>query len=85
MHLCNIILDKKAKVTGKKLKNISKIHWLNGGTVKVKLIMPNGDEISGISEPEIRSVKRDEVVQFERIGFARCDSRMTLVFYFAHK
>ena len=45
--------------------------------------MPNGKEIGGLAEPEIKKVKPDQTVQFERIGFVRCDKPG--LFYFAHK
>jgi glutamyl-tRNA synthetase len=83
MHFCNVILDKKAKVTGKTLKDVPKIHWVSSKNVKIKVIMPDGNEIEGLAEPEIKKVKPDQTVQFERIGFARCDKKG--LFYFAHK
>jgi glutamyl-tRNA synthetase len=83
MHFCNVILDKKAKVTGKALKDVPKIHWVSSKNVKIKVIMPNGNEIDGMAEPDVSKVKPDQTVQFERIGFARCDKKG--LFYFAHK
>jgi glutamyl-tRNA synthetase len=83
MHFCNIILNKKSKVTSKKLKDIPKIHWMGTKNVKVRLIMPDGKIIQGLSEPEIKKVKPGDTVQFERIGFARCEKPK--LFYFAHK
>ena len=74
MHFCNIILDKKAKVTSIKLKDVPKIHWVSKNT-KVKLVMPDAIEVEGLAEPDIRKVKPDQTVQFERIGFARCDKK----------
>ena len=82
MHFCNIILDRKAKVTSIKLKDVPKIHWVSKNT-KIKLIMPDATEIDGLAEPEIKRVKPDKTVQFERIGFARCDKKG--LFYFSHK
>jgi len=83
MHLCNIILDKKSKVTSKRLKDIPKIHWVSSRNVKINVVMPNGKIIEGLSEPDIKKVKPDQTVQFERIGFARCEKPN--LFYFAHK
>jgi glutamyl-tRNA synthetase len=82
MHFCNIILDRKAKVTSIKLKDVPKIHWVSKN-IKIKLIMPDATEIEGLAEPDIKKVKPDQTVQFERIGFARCDKKG--LFYFAHK
>ena len=83
MHFCNILLNKKSKVTSIKLKDIPKIHWISSKNVKIKIIMPDGKEIEGLAEPEIKKVKPDQTVQFERIGFARCDKGC--LFYFSHK
>jgi len=83
MYLANVVLDKKAKVTGLTNKDIPKIHWVPAKSVKISVIMPDGREVVGLAEPEIKKVKPDQIVQFERIGFARCDKPG--FFYFAHK
>ncbi len=83
MHFCNMILNKKAKVTSIRLKDIPKIHWVSSKNVKIKIVMPDGKEIEGLAEPEIKSIKPDQTAQFERIGFVRCDKEG--LFYFAHK
>jgi glutamyl-tRNA synthetase len=56
------------------------IHWtpLEAETATVR--MPTGEEIEGLVEPI--EIEIDEVVQFERFGFARKDSES--VFYFTH-
>jgi len=83
MHFCNVILDKKAKVTGKALKDVPKIHWVSSKNFNMKIIMPDAKEVEGLAEPEVSKVKPNQTVQFERIGFARCDKKG--LFYFAHK
>jgi glutamyl-tRNA synthetase len=83
MHFCNIMLKQEAKVTGKNLKDVPKIHWVPSKNVKVSVIMPDANEVKGLAEPEVKKVKPGQVVQFERIGFARCDKKG--LFYFAHK
>lgn len=85
MHFCNVMLDTKAKVTGKPVKDIPKLHWVPAKAVKAKLIMPNGKEVEGFLEPAAAKLKKDAMVQFERIGFVRCDSVKPLVFYYAHR
>ncbi len=83
MHLCNIILGKKSKVTGVRLKEVPKIHWVSNKAVKVKVVMPNGAEINGLAEPALFKVKPGQTVQFERLFFASCNKKG--VFYFSHK
>jgi len=83
MHFCNVYLDHSSKVTDKALKDVPKIHWVGTKNVKVKLIMPDGTEVNGLAEPDVKKAKVNDMVQFERVGFARCDGKN--VFYFAHK
>ena len=37
MHFCNIMLNKKSKVTSIKLKDIPKIHWVSSKNVKIRV------------------------------------------------
>ncbi len=83
MHFCNIVVGKKAKVMGTELKDNVKIHWVSKGAIKTKLVMPDGKIISGLAEPAAAAIKPNQIVQFERIGFARCFRKG--LFYFAHK
>ncbi len=85
MHFCNIMLDRTAKVTGKPVKDIPKMHWVPEKAVKARLVMPDGREIDGLLEPAAAKLKKGAIVQFERIGFCRCDSTKPLVFYYAHR
>ncbi len=83
MHFCNVILDKKSKVTGTENKDIPKIHWVSESfSVKAELVFPE-KRVYGIAEKNVENLKENELVQFERVGFARCDEK--LIFFFAHK
>jgi len=62
------------------------IHWApDGGTVPVRMRTPDGD-VTGVAEPDFADAAVDDVVQFERIGFARIDSHGDdgSVVYWAH-
>lgn len=83
MHFCNIVLGKSAKVTGSDLKDIPKLHWVPESAIKVELVMPDGKIIPGLAEPAAEKIKPGQIVQFERVGFARCFKKG--LFYFAHK
>ena len=84
MNLFSVALRKNAVMTSKDVKyEIQKIHWVSEPNVKIKLIMPDGKELKALAEPEIKKIKKGDIVQFPRIGFARLDKNMT--FYFAHK
>ena len=64
-------------------KDADFIHWApsHAGTATVK--MPDGQDVEGRIEPN--SIETEEIVQFERFGFVRCDSAEAAVFYYAHQ
>jgi glutamyl-tRNA synthetase len=62
------------------------IHWAPAeGGVPVRMRTMDGD-VAGVAEPEFADTDVDEVVQFERIGFARVDDHGEdgSVVYYAH-
>lgn len=83
---CNIILDHRARFLSMENKDIPKIQWVTHG-VNVHLVLPDGSESRGLGEPLVASLKVDDVVQYERIGFARIDhvSKAEVRAYFAHR
>jgi glutamyl-tRNA synthetase len=83
---CNIVLDHRARFLSMENKDIPKIQWVKHG-VNVHLVLPDGSETRGLGEPLVASLKVDDVVQFERIGFARIDhvSKAEVRAYFAHR
>lgn len=84
MNLFSVRLKKNSEMTSKDVKyEIQKIHWVSKPNVKIKIVMPNGKELNALAEPAIKKLRRGDIVQFPRIGFARLDKGMT--FYFAHK
>ncbi|MFC7202083.1 glutamate--tRNA ligase [Haloferax namakaokahaiae] len=62
------------------------IHWAPEDGVPVRLRTMDGD-VTGVAEPDFGDLPVDELVQFERVGFARVDSKGDdeTVTYFAHK
>jgi glutamyl-tRNA synthetase len=85
--LCNIrIEDGKAEYVQGDHKDALEndadfIHWAPGYAEEADVKMPNGENITGRIEPN--DIEVDEVVQFERFGFVRCDSEG--LYYFAHE
>ncbi len=69
---CNVVLDRKARFVSMENRDIPKIQWVTHG-VTTHVVMPDGAEARGLSEPAVASLKVDDVVQFERFGFARID------------
>lgn len=64
------------------------VHWVPAESkASVDLVMPDANVVSGFIEPSSGEIQVDDVVQLERIGFARLDGIHDgkLTFYFAHK
>ncbi len=59
------------------------IHWVPEDAELARVVMPDAEEIEGRIEPN--SIEGEEVVQFERFGFARCDEPEENIFYYAHR
>ncbi len=62
------------------------VHWVPGAdAVQVRLRRMEGDEL-GRAEPGITRYASDDVVQFERVGFARIDAlnQEKIVAYYSH-
>ncbi len=83
---CNVVLDKKSRFVSMENKDLPKIQWLVGGG-NAHVTMPDGVEVRGLAEPAVAWLKPDDVVQFERFGFARIDrvSSAEVRAYFAHR
>lgn len=83
---CNVVLDRRARFLSMENREIPKIQWVTHG-VTTHVVMPDGSETRGLSEPAVAGLKVDEVVQFERFGFARIDrvSRAEVRACFAHR
>lgn len=63
------------------------VQWVPvSGSVELEMIMPDNSVKSGFSEPATRKLKVGDVVQLERVGFARLDQKRDgkLSFYYAH-
>ncbi|MFB6155177.1 MAG: glutamate--tRNA ligase [Haloferacaceae archaeon] len=67
-------------------EGVDVIHWVPADeSVPVRMRTPDGD-VRGRAEPDFAAVPEDEMVQFERVGFARVDDRgdEETVTYYAH-
>lgn len=64
------------------------IHWIPAeNTVPVEVVMPDATIMKGLAENGVNNLEIDDIIQFERFGFARLDNKEDdkLTFYFAHK
>jgi glutamyl-tRNA synthetase len=85
--LFNIKLGEKSKYTGNEvIQEMPKIQWVSEPHVKIRVLTPK-DTWSGFGEKEMEKLKVGDLIQMERIGFGRIDSKekdlITIVF--AHK
>ncbi len=62
------------------------IHWLTeGNSVAAEVVMADASVAVGRAESLVASLKVDDMLQFERFGFVRVDSKEPLRFYYAHE
>ena len=67
-------------------KNAPFLNWLPYGEgVEAKVIMPDASELIGLAETSVKSLKPDDMFQFERLGYCRVDQSNPFVAYFTHK
>ena len=88
MHLYNINLTKPIQFTSFENKpETPKINWVSQG-VKTKIRMPDGTYTFGLAEEHIKSLKPEEIIQFERFGFCKFDNfnkkEQEYEFWFTH-
>jgi glutamyl-tRNA synthetase len=61
------------------------IHWLTeGNSVEAEVVMPDASTAKGRAEKLASELDVDAMLQFERFGFVRVDSKKPLRFYYAH-
>jgi glutamyl-tRNA synthetase len=87
INLFSVRLGNETEFLSKKIKMESKkIQWLSEPNVKIKVVMPDGTERDGMAEPGIEKLKVDDMIQMQRIGFARVYKvGREITLYFAHK
>ncbi len=62
------------------------IHFLpkDEENIAVKIVMPDKELKKGLAESSAAEIKENDIVQFERFGFCRLDSRKEMIFWFTH-
>jgi glutamyl-tRNA synthetase len=87
--LCNIRINEDGKAeyvegdhTVAMEKDASIVHWNPVSSEDATVVLPDGSEIDG--KLEKAEIKEDEVVQFERFGFVRCNDSAENIFYYTH-
>ncbi len=88
LHLVNLNLKEESKVTDIENKDIPRIQWVSDlEKIKTRILMPNGEWISGFADSGIKKLKVGDIIQFERFGFVRYDGSKQGIkeFWFAHR
>jgi len=62
------------------------VHWVPSETVNVTVVTSE-EVLTGLGEAELRNVKAGDIIQFERFGFVRIDTKKgkEITAYFTHK
>ncbi len=89
MHLFNFKSKSFISVEHDSKLNAKMIDWLPSSKdlINVEVMMPDGTIAKGKGESNLKDVKVDDMVQFERKFFARCDEAKgnVMKFWFAHR
>ncbi len=87
LHLFNILMKEKTKVSSVENKKIPRINWVSDG-VNARIFMPDGEWVNGFAEYGISNLKAGSFIQFERFGFVRFDGKNkegVFEFWFGHR
>ncbi len=62
------------------------VHWVPSENIKITVVTPD-EVLSGLGEADLRNVKAGGIIQFERFGFVKVDTKNDeeLTAYFLHK
>lgn len=94
MHLMNFEKKNDKLIfhsTDQKGENIAKImHWLPAlkSLPKIKVLMEDGNVMEGIAEKDVKKIKLNSIIQFERFAFCKLNEKPkkgTMVFWLTHK
>ncbi len=87
INLFSINLKEDARFVSKEVGyNLPKINWVSEPNTKIKIVMPDGKIKIVLAEKEVKNLRKDDEIQFYRIGFCRVDKTgKETVLYFTHK
>jgi len=81
---CNVLLNERSDFVSLQVEDLPKVQWLHD-YLPVEVIMPDGTIERGLGEKNLENTEEGQLIQFERVGFAKIDSKGDpLVAYFAH-
>ncbi|MEM5879032.1 MAG: glutamate--tRNA ligase [Candidatus Aenigmatarchaeota archaeon] len=87
MYFATIKIGLKTKFVSKEVPlEVPKIHWCSEPNLKIKIVMPNGKTVKAVGEPEMKTLKKDQIIQMPRVGFARVEKEYKdIILYYSHK
>lgn len=77
----------KAKYIGNELTNLKEmdiIQWVPEKNIEMK-VLKKDEEVHGVVEETAENLRENEIIQLERFGFVRIDSKKPLIGFFAHR
>jgi glutamyl-tRNA synthetase len=81
---CNILLGERSDFVSLQVEDLPKVQWLYDH-VPVEVIMPDGNVVKGYGEKNLEHTEEGQLIQFERFGFVKIDSKGDpVVAMFAH-
>ncbi|KPV61948.1 MAG: Glutamate--tRNA ligase [Candidatus Bathyarchaeota archaeon BA1] len=85
-YLINAIFHSESYEEAKKM-SAPLIHWIPvGADIPCEVIMPDASTMEGIAESHCKTLRPNQIIQFERFGFIRVDNlNKKLTAYFAHR
>ncbi|MEM7821857.1 MAG: glutamate--tRNA ligase [Candidatus Aenigmatarchaeota archaeon] len=87
MYFATIKIDSESTFISKEISlTTPKIHWCSEPNLKIKIVMPNGEIVGAVGEPEMKKIKKNQIIQMPRVGFARVEKEYKdIVLYYTHK
>lgn len=81
---CNILLGERSDFVSLHVEDLPKVQWLYD-YLHVEVVMPDGSVVKGFGEKNLEHTEEGQLIQFERFGFVRIDSKGDpVVAMFAH-
>ena len=71
---CNVLLDERSDFVSLHVEDLPKIQWLCD-YLPVEVVMPDGSVVKGYGEKNLDYTEEGQLIQFERFGFVRIDSK----------
>jgi glutamyl-tRNA synthetase len=76
----------EAKFHSRELAEVPKIQWVSADAIEVEVLKPDASREVGLAEAAVANLSEGEIVQFERYGFVRLDTKTPkLVFVYGHR